>query len=188
MPAQPKSAAGEFAAVRVTLRDGRSVTIRAIRPDDAAALQAAFARLSPEARYTRFMAALAQPPPATLQRAVHPVADRDRALVAVTDEGVGGTIVGSARYLGTPDGESCEFAVTVADDWRAVGLASRMMKELVRDARARGLKRMEGFVLAANKPMLDLARHLGFEVAASREDPSLRLVRLDLAQSSGAGT
>jgi len=48
------------------------------------------------------------------------------------------------------------------------------------EARARGLRRMDGYVLAANRPMLDLARRLGFSVGPSEEGPTVRLVRLEL--------
>ena len=75
----------------------------------------------------------------------------------------------------------------IADEWRGVGLASSIMRALIRDARARGLKRMEGYVLATNKPMLELARRLGFEVGASDEGPSVRLARLDLLRAHGDG-
>jgi len=112
-----------------------------------------------------------------LDRAVRP-GHRERALVAVA----GGVIVGGARYVTGNEAETCEFAVAIADDWLGVGIASRMLKELIRDAGARGFSRMEGYVLASNGAMLQLARHLGFEVAASEEGPSVRLVRLDLAR------
>ena len=46
---------------------------------------------------------------------------------------------------------------------------------------------MEGYVLATNRPMLDLARRLDFEVGASDEGPSVKLVRLDLARAHGGG-
>jgi RimJ/RimL family protein N-acetyltransferase len=176
-----------FAPVSAPLRDGRSVTIRAIRPDDAEAMEAAFSRLSREARYARFMAPLEQLPPGLLKSAVGPPNDRERALVAVAVEGAAEIIVGGARYVRTKDEESCEFAVTMTDDWRGAGLASRLMRELIQDARARGLKRMEGYVLAANQPMLRLARRLGFEIGASDEGPSVKLVRLDLVRAHGGG-
>jgi acetyltransferase len=107
--------------------------------------------------------------------------------VAVAGEGTDGTIVGGARYVRGGDGETCEFAVTITDGWRGAGLASSMMRALIRDARTRGLKRMEGYVLAANRPMLDLARRLDFEVGASDEGPSVKLVRLDLVRAHGGG-
>ena len=170
-----------FVPIRVALRDGRSVTIRAIRADDAEGMQAAVARLSEEARYTRFMAPLKELSPTMLERAVRPAAGRDLALVVVAGEGQDEVIVGGARYIGAEDG-SCEFAVTITDAWQGVGLASRLMRELIRDARAHGLKRMDGFVLASNRPMLELARRLGFSVGPSEEGPSVRLVRLELVR------
>ena len=36
----------------------------------------------------------------------------------------------------------------ISDGWRGMGLASSIMRALIRDARTRGLKRMEGYVLA----------------------------------------
>jgi L-amino acid N-acyltransferase YncA len=168
----------------MTLRDGRSVTIRAVRPDDADAMRAAFDRLSAEARYSRFMAPLKELPPAMAERSVRPLADRERALVAVAGEGSDVGIVGGARHIRGADGETSEFAVTVADDWRGAGLASSMMRALIHDARSCGLKRMEGYVLAQNRSMLDLARRLDFEVGASEEGPSVKLVRLDLGSTA----
>jgi len=186
VPGKPESAASEFSPVRLTLRDGRSVTIRAIRPDDADAMRAAFEHLSAEASYSRFLGAV-NLTPAMAEHAVRPLADRERALVAVAGEGSDGTIVGGARYVRGGDGGTCEFAVTITDGWRGAGLASSMMRALIRDACTRGLKRMEGYVLAANRPMLDLARRLHFEIGPSDEGPSVKLVRLDLVRAHGGG-
>jgi RimJ/RimL family protein N-acetyltransferase len=186
VPGVPESAASEFPAVSVTLRDARSVTIRAIRPEDADKMRAALDGLSAEARYSRFMTAV-NISPAMVERAVHPTVDRERALVAVAGAGTDGTIVGGARYVRGADSETCEFAVTITDGWRGAGLASSLMKALIRDASMRGLKRMEGYVLATNRPMLDLARRLGFEVGASDEGPSVKLAHLDLARADGGG-
>jgi hypothetical protein len=41
---------------------------------------------------------------------------------------------------------------------------------------------MEGFVLAANSPMLSLARRLGFAVAPDPDDRSVCLCRLPLGE------
>jgi RimJ/RimL family protein N-acetyltransferase len=170
----------DFAPIVATLRGGRHVTLRSIRPDDKAELQEAFDRLSLEARYTRFMAPMKELSRAMLERAVHPVPGRELALVAIVGEGPNEDIVGGARYSADAGNDTCEFAVAVADDWHGVGLASRLMRELIQAARGHGLKRMEGFVLARNSPMLNLARRLGFEVTSSSEGPTVKLVRLDL--------
>ena len=44
----------------VTLRDGSHVTVRPIRPQDAAPLRAGFERLSEESRYRRFLSPMQQ--------------------------------------------------------------------------------------------------------------------------------
>jgi acetyltransferase len=54
------------------------------------------------------------------------------------------------------------------------------MRALIRDARMRGLKRMEGFVLGANSRMLAFVRKLGFKGEFDPNDPAVRIVRLDL--------
>ena len=119
-----------------------------------------------------------------LDRTVHPQAARELGLVAEIDAPDGIDIVGGARYYVQPDGERCEFAVTVADDWQGVGLASRLMRELIHGARERSLQLMEGFVLGENHAMLDLARGLGFTVSADPHDPMVKIVCLELRQWS----
>jgi RimJ/RimL family protein N-acetyltransferase len=170
----------DIAPILVELRDGRRVSIRAIRPDDREEFRETFTHLSFEARYNRFMSAIKELPCDVLERAVNPVAGREQALVAIAGEGADEEIVGGARYFVEPDDTTCEFGITLADDWCRVGLASRLMKKLIESACAQGLKRMEGFVLATNKPMLNLARRLGFEVGSSTEGPTVKLVQLDL--------
>lgn len=180
----------DFTPVAVTLRGGRRVTLRSIRPDDGEALQAALRGLSAESRYMRFMSVVNELSPSMLKHAVHPVAGRDLALVALADPAVGSAgddVVGGARYSADSALQTCEFAITVSEDWRGTGLASCLMQELIRSARARGLKGMEGYILARNTPMRNLAQRLGFEVTPSAEGPGVVRVWLDL-QSSPACT
>jgi acetyltransferase len=118
-----------------------------------------------------------------LKYAVNPVEGRDLALVAIADipAGVGeGWVVGGARYIADSALESCEFAIVIDDDWQRSGLASSLMQELIRSARARGIKVMEGFILARNAPMRNLARRLGFETTAGSEGPGVLRACLDL--------
>jgi GNAT superfamily N-acetyltransferase len=172
------------------MKDGRRVRLRQIRPDDGEALQAAVVSLSAEARYMRFMGQIKELSPGMLERAVRPAAGRDLALVALADPGAERAevrVVGGARYVADPEFLACEFAVAVADDWHGVGLASRLMKELIRSARERGLKVMEGFILASNTPMRNLARRLGFETGSSSEGPGVVRVWLDLQSGRTGG-
>jgi RimJ/RimL family protein N-acetyltransferase len=163
------------------LRDGREVTLREIGAQDTEGMLAAFHRLSADSRYTRFMMAMRDPSPAMLEAATHPVPDREFALVAVSVDAGFDNIVAGARYAYAPGSDTCEFAVTVLDDWQGLGLASRLLRILIASATARGLHCMEGYVLAANTPMRRLARRLGFVDRRCEDDTTLRVMSMSLA-------
>ena len=162
--------------VDLRLRDGRRVTLRPVRAEDKHALQTAVKRLSPESRYSRFMSALRELSPQMLERGVHPERGRELQLVAV----FGDAIVGGARYSAAA-GKDCEFAIAVVGEWQGAGLARLLLETLMREARARGFERMEGYILASNARMLGLAGRLGFEQVESAEGPTVQLVRRDIS-------
>src|SRR5262245_26632705 len=112
----------DSSSVEVRLRDGRTVVVRAIRVEDAAKLQEAIRRLSPDARYSRFFSGLRELPPKWLERATHPDGVHELQLVAVAG-GAAEEIVAGARYAATAESGTCEFAVAVVDQWQGLGLA-----------------------------------------------------------------
>lgn len=172
---------GGFVPIDVELRGGRRVTLRAVRPQDKDEVQAFLKRLSEQSRYSRFMSPLRELSPGMLDRAVNPEPGRELQLVAVWGGGPQPAIVGGARYSAAAGSNECEFALTVADDWQGLGLARRLLETLMGAARAAGIERMEGYILASNSRMLGLARRLGFERVESPEGPAVHLVRRDLA-------
>ena len=171
-----------FTPVVLQLRDGRRVTVRAIRDEDKAAVNEAFQHLSQDSRYSRFMGLVRELSPAMLEATTHPRGERDLALVAVVAESEAEVIVGGARYAASAGGDDCEFAVTVVDDWQGAGLARQLMELLMAAARARGLRTMEGYILTSNASMRGLARRLGFSDMPMAEDPTVRLVRRQLEE------
>ena len=164
----------------ITVRDGRAVHIRAIRLEDEAELLQAFERLSAEARYMRFMRVVREPNMERLRALLASFPKDGIGLVATAPATDGIDIVGSAIAVFSADRASCEFATTVAAAFGGVGLATALMTALIDEARRRGLKTMEGFVLAENQPMLRLARRLGFSVAPELGDATVRVCRLRL--------
>jgi acetyltransferase len=160
--------------VRVRLREGMEIVIRPIGPEDAEREQAFIRSLSPQSRYFRFMNTLRELPPDMLYRFTHPDFQHELALVALVGEGAAARQIGVARFAADPDRASTEFAVVVADEWQNRGVGSRLLCELLRAARAVGLKQLRGDVLASNHRMLALMSALGFDIQAAPEDPSLR--------------
>jgi GNAT superfamily N-acetyltransferase len=170
----------DFHPLAVTLRDGRRVLVRIIRPDDLDEIKAAFERLCPEARYTRFFTAVRAMPENIVDSTMHPAPDRCVALIALSGEAPHEIAIGGARYVATPGTDTCEFAVTVADDWHGLGLARRLMETLIGMARARGFRRMEGHVLSTNTSMRGLAARLGFTDTPCHDDYTVRQLSLSL--------
>jgi acetyltransferase len=158
---------------------GGLVSIRPIRPEDAQMEQAFVKGLSPESRFFRFMNTLRELTPDMLVRFTQIDYDREMAFVAITRDGGVEQEIGVCRYITNPDGESCEFAIVVADAWQKQGLGRRMLTRLIETASARGLKTMTGQILAANHEMLALTRALGFTISDT-DEPTVKHASLPL--------
>ncbi|MES2012536.1 MAG: bifunctional acetate--CoA ligase family protein/GNAT family N-acetyltransferase [Pseudomonadota bacterium] len=160
------------------LADGTDVLIRPIRPEDAALSQDFVRNLSEESRYFRYMNSVHELSDAMLVRFTQIDYSREMALVAVTEDEYKNEIeLGVTRYAINPDGESCEFALVVADSMRGKGLGQKLLTLLMDAARVAGLKTMEGEVLKSNASMLKLMTRLGFSIEADPEDDALKFVR-----------
>nr|WP_249115901.1 GNAT family N-acetyltransferase [Azoarcus sp. L1K30] len=160
------------------LFDGTEVTIRPIRAEDAVMEQDFVRHLSKASRYARFMGTLNELPPGKLRYLTELDYQRHMALVATVIRDGQELEIGVARYVVSPDGSSCEFAVTVDDAWQGSGVAGLLMLDLMDVARTRGLTLMEGFALAANDKMLKFARQLGFTIRRDPDDrETVHLVR-----------
>ena len=159
------------------LADGTNIVIRPIRPEDAALEQSFVHALSEESRYFRFMNSMQELSESMLVRFTQIDYSREMALIAVTMEHDKEIELGVTRYAINPDGESCEFALVVADNMRGKGLGNKLMVALMDAARSKGLKIIEGEVLNNNASMLKLMHRLGFSVEVSQDDDSIKKVR-----------
>jgi acetyltransferase len=163
----PRELEGEIRA-----RDGRTVRVRPMRPEDAEREKRFFARLSPRSRYQRFMQYLATLSERMLARFTQLDYDRELALVALWED----EFVAVGRYAPNEDGVTAEFALVVADDWQGKGLGRALLERLCDAARAAGYRALYGEILHANREMLDLAAHVGF-VESAREGDAVTVVR-----------
>ncbi|MBK9327522.1 MAG: bifunctional acetate--CoA ligase family protein/GNAT family N-acetyltransferase [Thiobacillaceae bacterium] len=162
------------------LPNGSDVIIRPIRPEDAELTQGFVRGLSEETKYFRYMDAVRELSPAMLVRLTQIDYSREMALLAVTEVEGGEVELGVARYAINPDGESCEFALVVNDQWQKQGIGHKLMDVLMDVARAKGLRFMEGEVLKTNRRMLKLSESLGFRVEPHPEDDGIRKISREL--------
>ena len=168
------------------LLHAHSLTVRALRPEDADLVARLGFALSQESRYDRFLGGGVRYTRELLDRLVHVDFSRDLALIAtVTLAGVE-TPVGIARYVRALDSAGAEIAVTVADAWQGGGLGRFLLERLIEVARGNGVRQLSGDVLATNVRMLRLARRMGFRVETHAEGPTLRRVVKDLDDEPSA--
>jgi acetyltransferase len=160
----------------VRLRDGGSVLIRPVLPQDAELTSAFFDHLPARARYDRFMAPMPHLPPDLLKRFTNVDYASHLALVAETFAGGRETVVAEARYASGADPAVAELAVSVADEWQGRGLASLLLAKLLCRAADAGIERIVGETLATNARMLHLARKGGFTTRRSPDMPGVVLL------------
>ena len=162
------------------LPSGTDIVIRPIRPEDAEIEQTFIRKLSKRAKYFRFMQSINELSPQMLARFTQIDYSREMALIAVVYIDGQETEIGVARYITNPDGESCEFAIVIADNWQGQGIAHRLMQLLIETARNHSLQIMEGEVLSNNREMLSLVSKLGFSISPSEGETGMEHVVLQL--------
>lgn len=159
------------------LRDGNTLALRFVEPNDAERLQGYFRSLSVRSRYNRFLGAMSELPKSELDHFIQ-VGERDRfsVIAVMVIDGVE-TIVGEARYGFEADTASFEFGVSVDDHWQSQGIGSALLRNLECRAAAFGARRVFGDTLRSNDVMIGLARKSGF--AFTRHPDDWKLVRFE---------
>jgi RimJ/RimL family protein N-acetyltransferase len=149
----------------VAIPDGTPLHIRPLGRDDRAALQAFFARLSPESRRRRFLT----PKPEVLPRELTYLTDidhvRHEALAAIDARGA---IVAEGRYAAWSGREdTAEFAIAVLDELQGRRIGTTVAAAAVARARTNGFARLTASTLWENSPARALLRGLGFHAVGS---------------------
>ncbi len=159
---------------------GQSVTIRPLQPSDLEIERRFVTGLSERTRYNRLLGGARKITDDYIRSLIEVDQARDVALAAVTMLDDAELIIGVARYVLDVGTRDCEFALVIADAWQGRGIGRRMLEKLITVARARGLDAIYGDVLSTNRPMLELARRLGFSVKRHPDDATLTRARLAL--------
>jgi acetyltransferase len=158
---------------------GRTLVLRPIRPEDEPQHAAFVARLDALDMRMRFFYSRRQIGHTEMARLTQIDYEREMAFIATApgpdsrDE-----TLGVARAVADPDNREAEFAIVVRSDLKGSGLGELLMRKLIHHFRTRGTARLVGYVLKDNGRMLELARHLGFEVDLSHDDPDSTRVAL----------
>ena len=144
----------------VVLRDGSTVHVRPVRPDDVPALLEFYQSLSLEARTFRFFS-----PAVNLEAAARRDCDVDyvNSFTLVAVAGPEQKIIGVASYVRV-DTDRAEVGFAVADAYRGRGLGTILLGHLAEIAAANGINVFEALVMPTNFDMVRVFRDSGFPV------------------------
>jgi len=174
LPSRAMIDAAKYSAVE-PLRDGASIEIRALRPDDRADILAALGRASPQSLYRRFFG----PRREFTERELKFFLDVDFvdhvALVATVREGGRPVIVGGGRYVVVGPGKA-EVAFAVVDEYQGRGIAATLLRHLAAIARQAGLTELIAEVLSENIAMLKVFERSGLRPDMKRDGGVVHVV------------
>ena len=147
--------------------DGRTVSIRAIRPTDKCYLQDLFLHLGKLSRYYRFLGAKSELTSKDLDYFTELNFVKHVGLIAfIVENGVRMT-AGVGRYIvieDFPGGPVAEFALAVEDQYQGLGIGTVLLRHLIHLACANGVAKFVALAFPENKKMLDVAEHLSIPV------------------------
>ena len=167
---------------RWTPARGTPLTLRPVRPDDAALLGDLFELgLSRAARYSRFHGAVGRLSAQRLAWLANADFKHHAAFIVTRWENGLEQAVAEGRWVRTATSPSAEFALSVADAWQGCGIGQRLLAALVQTGREQDLRCLTGDVLQSNQAMQALARAQGFECGAHPPEPELMSAELRLS-------
>jgi len=165
----------EFRMLRAKRRPDFWLALRPARSSDGDALQTYVRGLSPQSRYNRFLGAVNELPASELARALAANGRDTLTLLLTSTAADRETLVGEGRVALSCAERAGEFGMSIADDWRRLGVGSALLEEIERKAAADGIQLLFGDVLRTNEGMIALARRRGFRLGPGFE---ARLVRV----------
>lgn len=156
----------------VVLRNGDTVQIRAIRPDDKQRLLDGFHRLTGKSIYFRFLSDKRDLTEKELKYFTEVDFDHHVGLVVTKDQNRQEEIIGVGRYVRYQDQSPqkvAELAFTVDDTCHDLGICTLLFEYLVTIAQESGISKLIADVLLENKNMLEIFKHSGFKLNSTIE-------------------
>ncbi len=155
--------------VHLTLATGEPVCLRTIRAGDGARMRDGIARMSPRSRYLRFFSGAEEQPDSVIDSLLDVDGISHIAWGAIASAVSGAPAIGAVHAVATeePDKSAMEFSVAVVDAWQGLGLARLLTAALLVNCLARGVERLEAYLLSENHESQDFVKGLGGRLAGS---------------------
>lgn len=166
-------------------KQGQLIRVRHITPGDAALLVDIFEHMSSDSRYKRFNQSLDSVVPDRVWREATKIVEADtdkkQGLLAFADLPDQAAVpVGAVRFVETGPAEA-EVAISLRDDFQNMGIGTRLMHMLAREARDLGYVTLTASIRNDNPAIWRVFNSLPYEVVRTPEgsfsDITIRLDR-----------
>jgi len=151
------------------LRDGRTVLLRPIKPEDEPLWLEMFQNFSEESIRFRFFQIIKDTPHETRVRYCNIDYDREIAIVPELTEDGRKKILGVARVSIEPDRKAGEIAFIVADPWQGLGLGTKMVDYTLEICKDMKIETVYALILPDNYRAISLMKKMGFTIEYSSE-------------------
>jgi acetyltransferase len=146
------------------LRDGRTVLLRPIKPEDEPLWLEMFRSFSEESIRYRFFQVIKDTPHETRIRYTNIDYDREIAIVPELNENGQRKILGVARVSLEPEGKSGEIAFIVSDKYQHFGLGTKMVDYTIEICKDMKVEKLYAIMLPDNRRAINLMKKMGFSV------------------------
>ncbi|MCI0393345.1 MAG: GNAT family N-acetyltransferase [Chloroflexi bacterium] len=156
-------------------KNGLLIRLRPLTPADVPHLVNLFEHLGPDSRLMRFNLSLENPDPELVQAEARRLAqvdpENDGAWLAFADlPGQPNTPVAGVRYVGVEPGVA-EAALAVRDDLQSQGIGTELLRFLVEQARAAGVRKLTGLIRRSNQALWRILQKTSLPVTRHSEGP-----------------
>lgn len=157
---------------RITLKNGRTVFIRPIKPTDEYLIVDLFNKLDDDSKYMRFLMPLNALPEDLLFRSTHIDYHNNFALIAVIREEGKDSIIASCRYGYDAKDHVTDFAIVVREDWQRNGLGKFLLEKIFTIGREHSISHFMSIIDSGNTIIKHTLRELGYTVKYSYRNGS----------------
>jgi acetyltransferase len=146
------------------MRDGRTVLLRPIKPEDEPLWLEMFQSFSEESIRYRFFQIIKDTPHEIRVRYCNIDYDREIAIVAELTEDGRRKILGVVRVSLEPDAKRGEIAFIIADPWQGLGLGTKMVDYVLEICKDMGVETVYAIMLTDNYRAMNLMKKMGFKL------------------------
>lgn len=158
----------------IETRTGLRLSVRAVRPDDGAALARFFAAVSDDDRRFRFLSAAPAVHASQLHALTHCDHHHGETFLAIDPQD--GRIVAAATLAADEARTLAEVAISVRADLRGQGIGWSLLTHVADQAKAWGVSRLQAIESRANHAAITLEREQGFIARAVDGDPTIMIL------------